>query len=333
MARTERFVPAKSRVAVRQAGKPAVWYTTQKDVIVTSDAPATCPMTGATDNVRSTVEQGVTVWFTARMVRSRIVLESGDVDPKAFNQQFSSFVYDVPNHVIDPCPELYRVAVRRSESEWLVLAGDIPWDLKGRMEDLGCIVNCDPYDVKATASLLHQAVGQLQKKMDEKLASAERSYANARAQLDNSADPEHDDYLADEAEALKRFNRRIATIEKSLNELATAINEGATKCGISERAYGRTRLHGMAALTRTNGTAKARAYHRATQIAAASTDLNLAALAHDAAQSQISALVLAGALEDAGHDAAAKALADAFTESETAGTTFSLTGDDEHTAV
>ncbi len=327
MARTERYLPAKSRVVVKTKNHPAKWYNTQKDVVLVNDEAAICPITAETENIRVTTVESVHVYFQSRMIRTRVVLEEGDVNKQTFNEQFSIFHYDVPSAGesagYSPCNELYRVAVRLSKSAWIVKSGDVPYDLMGRMQDMGCLVFCNRFDKGETSDLTHQAVRQLMLKMEEATKDAETSYAAARTQLTNSSNPDHKDYMDDETKAVERFNKRCLAIEKRLEKMAEDINVGASKFGISTKAYGHSQLAGMKVLTHTRAAEEARAYHRATVIASTSTDSNLKAVATQAANSEIPVAVLSDMLRDAGEDAAADEL----------NTTFRLTdGNDEDAA-
>lgn len=311
MAITQRYLPAKSRVVVKQNAKPAVWYDTQKEVLVALPVSAQCPITN--EMVQTVTISGVSIWFRPTMLRSRIVLEDGDVDPKIFDEQFSAFTYDIPASTgFSPCSELYRIAVRSTESEWLVRSGDIPYDLMGRMQDMGAKVRVRKFDRSETRSLLLDAVDMLQQKMDEATADANRSFERAALQLANSGDPESDDYLEDESKAVERFTKRTTLVQKRLDTLAKDIQQGAGTFGISTKAYGHDRLAGMRQLTANRSEAMGFAYHRATVTFAASSNLDAQALAVVAANSQVPAMVMAGMLEDIGEEAQATELADTF---------------------
>lgn len=315
MARTEKYIPAKSRVVVQQKNKTAVWYDTQKEVVITNSQSSVCPITNDT-NVRIVVVPGISIWYQPRMVRSRIVLEAGDIDQTVFNQQFSLFHYDVPSNGesagYSPCIELYRVAVRLTKSAWIVKTGDVPYDLMGRMQDLGCKVYCNKFDLTETRSLMLQAVEQLQLKMEEATADAEQSYHRAVLQLTNSSDPEHKDYMGDENKATERFTKRTALIEKRLEELAKDIQTGAARFGIAEKSYGHDRLQGMATLTRSRTNAQASSYHRATVALANSTNDTARALAVDAGNSTLPVHVMSDALREAGDEEASDELNEVF---------------------
>lgn len=315
MARTERYLPVQSRVVV-QNGVPAHWYTTVRDVVIPTgeDTSAQCPLSGT--DARTVMVAGVRIWYQPRMVRSRIVLEDGDVDTKTFDEQFSLFHYDVPNRGdsagYSPCRELYRVAVRLTESAWLVKTGDVPYDLMGRMQDIGCLVYCNKFDRTETRSLMLQSVAQLQSKMDEATTDAEQSYHRAMLQLTNSSDPEHREYEPDETKATERFTKRTALIEKRLTDLAKDIQTGAAKFGISTKSYGHDRLYAMATLTHSRTRQQAQSYHRGTVALSTSTDTTAHALATSAAASELPVEVMADALREAGDDATADALTETF---------------------
>lgn len=314
MARTEKYLPAKSRVVVRTPNKTVCWYDTQKEVIITDAGIAQCPMTG--ESVYMVVVGGIAIWYQSRMVRSRIVLEDGDIDENSMNEQYSLMHYDVPSNGesagYSPCNELYRVAVRLTKSAWIVKTGDVPYDLIGRMQDIGCKVCCNKFDKSETRSLMCQAIEQLQLKMDEATRDAEESYQRAALQLTNSGDVDSREYMDDETKATERFIKRTTLIEKRLKELADNIQTGVVKFGISTKSFRHDRLAGMARLTRTRTQEQAHAYHRATVALSTSTDTTARTLATNAANSTLPPYVMADALREAGDEATADALTETF---------------------
>ena len=83
MAKTETFIAPGSRVVIRstKSGVAAQWYTTKKEVLVDVQklVEDVCPMTG--EPVARWTEGGFFMFFPARILRSNLILDEGDVNP------------------------------------------------------------------------------------------------------------------------------------------------------------------------------------------------------------------------------------------------------------
>lgn len=317
MARTETFIAPKSRVVVRQTNKTPQWYVTEKVVVVdtTKMVEAACPMTGAA--VASYVEKGVTVYFPANILRTHLVLEEGDIDPASLNEQFSLFHYDVPKNGGYPNPSgrLYPIAVRLTESCWIVKTEDtLVLPLMADMLDNGCRVRINKFDKSESRALLADAIEELRKTIAEKVASANASCATANAQLDAS-----DAEGLTEVAARKRYEQRIKNVERSLTSLTDDLAKAAERFGINRSAFNHSHLATVAKKSRESANEKAKAYVHGAQHLAAVGTVEATALAAAAVTTGIPTYVMADALRDAGDDAAADAVQGAFDDG-----TFSL---------
>ena len=317
MARTETFIAPKSRVVIRQSNKTPQWYVTQKTVVVDPArmSEATCPMSGAP--VATWVESGVTIYFPTNVLRTHLVLEDGDLNPAALNEQFSLFHYDVPKRGEYPNPSgrLYPIAVRLTESCWIVKTEDtLILPLMAEMLDAGCRVRINKFDKSESRALLADAIEELRKTIAEKVASANASVASADAQLDAS-----DAEGLTEVAARKRYEARIRTVERSLATLTGDLAKAAERFGINKSAFNHSHLATVAKKSRESANEKARAYvHGAQHLAALGTTTGVA-LANAALTVGIPTNVMADALRDDGDDAAADKVQGAFDDG-----TFSL---------
>lgn len=315
MARTETFIAPGSRVVIRQPGKQPQWYETKKEIVVDVSklVETTCPLTHTDENpkpVASYVEAGITLYFPARILRSNLILEDGDVNPSILNEQFSLFHYDVPKNggYPNPSARLYPMAVRLTESCWIVKTNDtLILPLMNEMQDHGCKVRMHKFDRSESRALLCEAIEELRTVIAEKVANANASCASAQAQLDGS-----DEEGLTEVAARKRFDNRIKTIERSLATLTNDLNKAAERFGISLRTVNLSQLRTVAQKTRESANEKAAAYvHGAQHLAATGTTTGVA-LANAALTVGIPANVMADALRDDGDDAAADAVQGAF---------------------
>lgn len=324
MARKEQYLPTGSKLVCRNGQKPAEWYTTKKEIILTiAPVEATCPITN--EPVVTATAHGLPIWFQARMVRSRIVLEDGDVDTKTFDEQFSLMHYDISvrSQFTNPSNRLYPIAVRLTESAWMMRTSDIPYQLMAEIQDAGCTVEVNKFDKSESRRLIHQAVAKLQ---EELAATVSRAQTSARlAERNLEAATEGEDAITPE-EAEKAHLRQAQAIEKRLTVLAGQITKAASRFGINEQAVNIARLGNTAATISANMRERAAAYSAAQKaLAAAGTDTTtaLARAATDNATEKVPVYVMADALRESGEDEAADRLQEAFKEDED---TFSLVG-------
>ncbi len=328
MARIERFLPAGSKVTIQQPNSAAEWYTTRKDV-TTPESPVTteCPLTGT--EVLTLVQDSVRLYYHSRMTRGRVILDEGDVAPDAAESQFCLMHYDVPSSGDFPNPSgrLYPIAVRLTESAWLMRTGDIPYALMAEMQDAGCTVEVNNFDKAESARLIRQAVGTLQKELADACERANEAMERATDCL-AAQGTEANTRTPEEAERF--FLNRSKAIERRLATLQKQVTESATRFGIRPQAINLTRLGETAQAVRTEMTERARLYKESQVALAALGTVDGTALATLAAQSQVPAEVMAGALEDAGNHEAAQALMAAFHPAEE--TTFSLADVDDEAA-
>lgn len=325
MARQEKYLPAGSRLIIKQPNQPAQWYTTKKEIVLeTTPVDATCPLTG--EPVVTATAHGLPIWFQARMVRSRIVLADGDVDDAVFNEQFSLYHYDVPQarNYPNPSNRLYPIAVRLTESAWMMRTSDIPYELMAEMQDHGCAVEVNKFDKAESRRLIHQAVGKLQEELAAAVARAEASRVRAERALETEPTDGEDVTTPEEAE--KACLKQAQAIEKRLTLLASQITKAAARFGIREQAVNINRLGATAATISATMKERAAAYvaaQKALREANTTTGTALANGARDGAENKVPAYVLADALREEGHEDEANRLQEAFAEDDG---TFSLTG-------
>jgi len=325
MARQEKYLPPGSKLVIKQPNQPAAWYTTKKEIILEiAPVEAPCPITN--DPVMTATAHGLPIWFQARMVRSRIVLAEGDVDAAVFNEQFSLYHYDCPviNNYKNPSDRLYPIAVRLTESAWMMRTSDIPYELMAEMQDNGCAVEVNKFDKSESRRLIHQAVAKLQEELAAAVARAEVSRVRAERALE--AEPTEGEDATTPEEAEKACLKQAAAIEKRLTLLAGQITKAAARFGIREQAVNIGRLGTAAATISANMKERAAAYVSAQKVLRESntaTGLALANAARDGTEDKVPAYVLADALREVGDEEGADRLQEAFKEDDGV---FSLAG-------
>lgn len=325
MASTQRYLPAGSKLVIKQVNQPAAWYTTKKEIVLEiAPVDAPCPITG--EAVVTATAHGLPIWFQARMVRSRIVLAEGDVDDAVFNEQFSLYHYDVPQARSYPNPSnrLYPIAVRLTESAWMMRTSDIPYELMAEMQDHGCAVEVNKFDKAESRRLIHQAVGKLQEELAAAVARAEASRVRAERALE--AEPTDGEDVTTPEEAEKACLKQAQAIEKRLTLLAADIRKAAARFGIREQAVNINRLGTAAATISATMRERAAAYvaaQKALREANTATATALANGARDGAENKVPAYVLVDVLKDHDLEDEATRLQKAFAEDDG---TFSLAG-------
>lgn len=312
MAATQKFIASGSRIVVARQNRPAEYYTTKKEIILAATLNTeACPITG--DPVNTTTEQGIRLWFPTRIVRTRILVEAGDVTPDIYDHQLTMVSYDVP-HIANysPVAALYRVAVPMTESVWLVRTGDIPYTLIAQMEDKGAEVDVVTLDASETRSRVAKAIGYMQKKLAEAVRGADESIVRANAKLERS----QEDGISED-DALAAYNRQIKAIETRLTKLRADVSKGASRFGLNDASFRPEQLTATARSVREIMSERAKAYTRATAALAAVGTTDATALANVAARDGVPVEVIAGALEDAGDMEGAAALIGAFADDNT----------------
>ena len=240
----------------------------------------------------------------------------GDVDEKVFDEQFSLFHYDVPtrNGYANPSNRLYPIAVRLTESAWMMRTSDIPYQLMAEMRDNGCSVEVNKFDKSESRRLIHQAVARLQEELAAAVVRAQASHnlaertLNAATEGENPSTPE---------EAEKAHLRQAKAIEKRLTLLASQITKAASRFGINEQAVNINRLNATAAMIRDNMQERASAYIAA-QVALRNLGTidgtALARLADDNVAEKVPVYVIVDMLRESGDDENADRLQEAFKE-------------------
>jgi hypothetical protein len=325
MAKIETFLAPETKLVINRPDRlRAEWYATKKPIVVdlAKCVETTCPFTGVP--VLKHIEAGIEVFFPRLVVRSRLVLEPGDVDPKAFDQTYTQFQYDIPEHSPYPNPSgwLRSIAVRDTLSCWIVRKGDIGHNTIGNMLDAGVTVKMRDYAAHETKQLVEDMVRSLYQQAQEAAASVARREASAEEFLAQA----QEDGLK-ESEARKGYETRIKAIARDINVLTGDITKVAASLGLSGCAnfINLAWLQTITKQTTDRMTLRARAYRQAeAALVAAGTPTTLA-LAAGAAVDQVIPEVMADALREAGDEAGADVLQAAFAEDHT----FSLAGTDE----
>ncbi len=324
--KTQRYIAKNSQIVVRNVkpGSTAVRHETKSEMDVTAEnltVEVPCPVTE--DSVCRIVRDGFEVFFPAFRVRSRVIVETGDVDANLLNEQLSILDYDVPasgrSRNFSPCARLYQVAVPMTESVWLVRTGDVPWNFINEMLDMGCTVDVTKLDRSETRTKVARALQFLEDKLAEKIAAAEKSMNDARIKLENS-----EANGVDEAVARETYEKHAAVIEARLRKWQKDVQDGITRFGINGNAFHLSRLGDRATVLRSSMQEQAAAYSRGVVALATINTSDAVAMTPLAQNDQLPVAILADMLRENGHEDDADAIQAAFKEAEEE--TFSLSG-------
>lgn len=316
MARTEKYLPQGSRLVIRAGERPAAWYETKKEVILTTTPVETeCPITG--DPVVTATEQKVQIWFQPRMVRSRVVLEAGDVDESTFGEQFSLLHYDIKqaSGFPNPSAKLYPIGVRLTESAWIIRTSDTPYNLMAKIQDAGCKIEANKFDVSESRRLIHQAVAQLQEELAAAVQRNNECMEEASRNLEAGVDSKGRE--VDPEVGQQNYLRLAQNIEKRLTLLAADIKKAAQRFGINEQAVNINRLGTTAAALGQEMRQRAAAYAEATNALRAIGTAEATALANAAEADQTTHYAMSDMLRENGNDGLADKINAAFGETET----------------
>jgi hypothetical protein len=337
MAFVQRFLAAGSRLVVRKGKAEAKWHVTKTEIEVEGEpGTANCPLSPAHPPVRTIKHRGFTVYFPPNVVRSRTVLEEGDLVPDVSeNIRPVLFTYDIPEDAFvivrgkkrpfpNPSDELRRYAVRLNYSNWVLNEGDVPHALVARMLDAGCDPLVFEFDPKARQKLISMAVGRLRGEIKLAIARAEESRTRAMGQLDRSG--EEEGISPEEAE--ERFRNRIEAIDERVKQLHADMEAVSARFGINAGILGLCELDATGASIKDEMTKKAEAYAKAIKDLKAAGTSTTNALAKAAEQEAVPTDILADALRDEGRDGEADKLVGAFAGNGD-GETFRLPGSEE----
>ncbi len=283
------YLPTKSHIAVRstKAGASAKWYDTKAEVAIPATVKTTtCPMRGTEVVVQTFVHEGFEIYYLPGQVKVR--LEAHELRTDLSGVKLYHLDYDVSRFGVEQLRELYGmghpsewlwdVAIRISESSWLIPENRINWTYMNRMTEVGATWNLTPYDASATPSLIGQCVQALQRELDGQIARNAEAQQAAQVKLD--ATPTEDD----PEKARKGFLQRAKEIQKRTEALEAKIKAAAGVFGISESVLNFARVVASRDSLRTSMQERARLFSQARDAAKAlgTADGNAVAAAMDA---------------------------------------------------
>lgn len=218
------YIPVGSEIIVYRNGNHE-WYTTKKDIPVTTATPVTCPVREVT--VLTMDYMGFGVFFLESQVVVRLTNEQEEA---AKNLQLAFLQYDIPaavsraGRVEHPSHYLWRNGVRTSLSCWIIPHSQIPWV---RMRDLtraGCTWHVTRINVEEAPALLQRAIAALQ---TERAEAIRRHAENVEAAEER--------YRTGTASEITRANKRrndLKRVEKALAEDLENVRNGAKALNI-----------------------------------------------------------------------------------------------------
>jgi hypothetical protein len=301
---TQRYVSGgKKVVVVRPNGKP-VWWTLSKELPADDAVNFRCPLTGA--NGLRVDRDGFGVCFPASHVEARTVETEPEIDPRvADNLRLSLLHYDVPvrSNFMNPSARLRSIAIRLTESCWMVPDGAIPYHLIGEMRAAGCRVHVTKFDASESRKLIGVALETLRTELADAVTRAERSRDHAIGQMNDTETSMTDDQRAE------IVRKRADSISKRVDELLKDVTSAARTFGISEGALRLETVRNATTAVQTDMGRRADAYVVAARAAREKVNTDIARAAET---DVIPAGVLADALRDNGADEEADTLQDAF---------------------
>jgi hypothetical protein len=316
MAHVETYLPAGSAVTVQQEGKKPVNYVTSKEVIVTQSAAQVCPLSlttrtasGVWTRDRITTVQGVSIWYTERSLRRRIVVPETDTAPDVYTRPLTKIDYDIPTNLgagyaFRVAGEFHRIAVKCSKSTWILRTGDMPYNLLAMLEEDGCTVNADPIDPSATKTLIARAIIALQEQVETYVRGANETLESATERLGSEE--------LTEKEATDKCLAEAKALEKRLEKYRSTITPGAEKLGITAAAWAPERLSTVAKVTATEMRKRAKAYRRGVIALSTIDTVDSRALHQLASQDALPVEIMSDALRDAGDEKTADKLNETF---------------------
>lgn len=224
---SESYLPAGTRLCIRDAAGKAGWYTTKKEIPIGSELrTAACPLTGRT--VRTLKTDGYDVFFTAAQVNNRRVAETAETR----NLNACMLIYDIPDTADVPNPSrvLRRLGVRVNLSCWVIPESDVPYTTLHALTEGGATWHTVRFDASEARKLVDMAVAALRRELADAVARAEASRDGADAQLAASSDD------PDRAEAY--YLRRAASIAERCRELQDDLAAVAGRFGIDPEQFG-----------------------------------------------------------------------------------------------
>lgn len=312
--KTARYLPSRSRIAMRDARGETRWYNTREEVPVPDgDLLVTTDPFGR-PGVNTIDYKGFTLFFKPEQVRVRMTKDQVNT---ARQLNLYTLDYDVPHRLPDVVPEgflrphqfMHSLGVRSSESAWVLPKHLIPHARIDQIFEVGGICSYKKIDPSEIENTLNQMIQMAQKELAafaESSAAAEAAAAEAR--LDNA--PED----ADREEAAKAYRTRAMNTIRKNQKLLGELEEVCKRFGIDSAV---TSDWEKAKATQTTIATTVR--EKAKRFAAAVRELREigpegAAMAAAMEAGQVDPTIAADMLQDADRTQTAEALRDAFNE-------------------
>ncbi len=280
---SSKYLPAGTRVLLRDPDQNDSWYTTKVEVDMEMATETTCPRTG---RQVLTVAQGKYRLYAAP---ESVCLRRADIP------QMSILNYDISDDAFrtEVAGILMRIAVRTTQSSWVVPTNATPHHVIDRIREAGDVVTLYKYDVSEGPSLLAAIEDTLRAQIKAAADSAEASAESAAEQYANSDKPNRNKY----------FEQRIKSAAKLAADRLEAYAEAAKVFGFDANLLGRTAAAGVAWAIQTGIHLRAQKYVEAVAALRAQNTATGTALADAAHADNIPAGILADAIEDQGGDA------------------------------
>lgn len=226
--------------------------------------------------------------------------------------------YDIPtrSNIPNPSGRLTRLGFRHQLSSWIMPEGAVPYNLIAELQKEGAKVDIVRFDASEGPRLVRMALDAIRrdiasqvKRCEANLKKAQTNHLELDAELEGNVSARED--------ALKNYELRSGAICQRLEELMEDSEAAIQQFGLAPERLQIGDARAAFEAFQVGIAARAAAYAGATQalrkLAQETRDSTLNALANAAEADAVPAEVMAGALEDAGDDAAAAALHSAFT--------------------
>lgn len=234
-------------------------------------------------------------------------MTADELNAAADGLALTMLMYDIPSaaDIDNPSAFLHTRGLRLNKSVWIVPTGSVPNHLIAELRAVGSTVVTAPYDAAASRGLLEAAITFANGELEAARKRAEVSVARAAEKMN--------DGVGDPNSKRNCYMREVAAVAQRLNDLATRIQAGANVFGVSA-GVGVTALRNAAATLGTVTAARATVYAAAAATLEEMGTVDTKAMAAGMRADAVPAAVAAGMLEDNGNEAAALALASAFSE-------------------
>jgi hypothetical protein len=231
----------------------------------------------------------------------------------ANNLRAVMLTYDIPSdsEIDNPSGELRRIGFRSNLSCWVIPEGSLPLTLIHTLRTEGrADVDIVKFDASEGPRLVQLAIRNMRKELEGQIQRTKENLAKWEASYLNDGEDNTEERKA----AHDRYVSRSWSILRRLKTLADDLDAAIRNFGVDPAEIGVSAARSSFDLMQEGVAKRAEAYVVATNALKAAGTGTTSALAAGAAKDQVPGYVMADALREAGDEAAADALQEAFSD-------------------